>query len=220
MSMNLDYFMNLDSVPEKTNERERLNTLLLGPTSMGLGIRQFANKTLQKTKIDFIVYVKNDKGTWDKGKLLYCHLTSNTSDVKIMDTNMIKKGISNDNILTEKGYNDYNKQVESEADTPPQGRKMDRSAEKIIINSDTDDSVDTEADTPRANIKLRSDYDDTRASLDTETYTQDLNKEIGGRKKRTRKQKPRRRGMKTKKSRFSVKKSRRNRRKGKTNRKK
>lgn len=219
MSLNLDYFMNLDSVPEKTNEREKLNTLLLGPTSMGLGIRQFANKTLQKTKIDFIVYVKNDKGTWDKGKLLYCHLTSNTSDVKIMATNIIKKGISNDNILTEKGYNDYNKNVESNADTP-KAIKMNPSAEKIIINSDTDESVDTEADTPRANIKLRSDYDDTRTSLDTESSTQDLNKEIGGRKKRTRKQKPRRRGMKTKKSRFSAKKSRRNRRKGKTTRKK
>ena len=91
MSMNLDYFMNLDSVPQKKNERERLNTLLLGPTTTGLGIRQKLYKTFKNTKIDFIVYVKNDKGTWDKGQLLYCHLTSPTSDVIINSTNIMKK---------------------------------------------------------------------------------------------------------------------------------
>jgi hypothetical protein len=218
MTQNLDYFKNLDSVPEETNERKKLNTFLLGPTTTGLGIRQNIYRKLNKPLVDFIVYVKNDKNTWDKGKLLYCHLTSNTSDVKIMDTNMTKKGILNDNILTEKGYN---KEIDSEADTP-RARKMDPSAEKLIINPDSVDTVDTEADTPRV---MNKHPDMTKHFLDDDTLdVQDLDTEIGGRKKRTRKQKqtPSRKGKKTKKSRFSAKKSRRNRknkRKGKTNKK-
>ena len=153
---NLEYFMDKISVPSDKVNREKLNELILGPTTSRIGVRQFVNKILQKPKNDFIVYVRNhetDKeGTWSKGQLLYCHLTSPTSDV--------------------------------------------------IINGETKRVNDTE-------IQL---------------FTNNSSNEIGGRKKRTRKQKqkPSRKGKKTKKSRFSAKKSRinrKNKRKGKTNRK-
>jgi hypothetical protein len=207
MSLNLDYFKNLDSVPGETNERKKLNTLLLGDTITGLGFRKFVYKTLNKTRNEFIVYVKNDQDTWDEGKLLYCHLTNNTSDVIIKGK---KQTVNNDTILTKKRYDDYNKQDESEAVTP-RTRKNDPLAEKIIPR----ETVDTEAVTPQANIQ-HPDTDSIFLENDA------LNEEIGGRKKRTRKQKqkPSRKGKKTKKSRFSAKKSRRNRknkRKGKTN---
>lgn len=75
----------------------------------------------------------------------------------------------------------------------------------VIINGETKRVNDTDIQTQK-------------------TFTNNSSNEIGGRKKRTRKQKqkPSRKGKKTKKSRFSAKKSRinrKNKRKGKTNRK-
>ena len=163
---NLEYFMDKISVPSDKVNREKLNELILGPTTSRIGVRQFVNKILQKPKNDFIVYVRNhetDKeGTWSKGQLLYCHLTSPTSDVIINDET-----------------NSETKRVKRVNDTDIQTQK---------------------------------------------TFNNNSSNEIGGRKKRTRKQKqkPSRKGKKTKKSRFSAKKSRinrKNKRKGKTNRK-
>ena len=86
---NLEYFMDKISVPSDKVNREKLNELILGPTTSRIGVRQFVNKILQKPKKYFSVSVKNHAGegdgvgTWSKGQLLYCHLTSPTSDAII-----------------------------------------------------------------------------------------------------------------------------------------
>ena len=165
MSKDLDYFKNLDSVPENPDERDKLNNFLLGPTTTRLGIRQNIYRKFGKPLVDFIVYVRNNKGTWDKGKLLYCHLKSPTSDVKLMNKSIPKKYISDDNILTENRYIMPLKHDILKNWVPLNEKKKINSA----------DTVDLQAYRPRANIqepyKPGSSFEEESDSVDPNADT-------------------------------------------------